>query len=101
VAQFELLRRLLGSLHRVDNITIAPKLLAELEASPGPLERKLWPAMSGSDDERINLGEDAFGLFNELHGADQMAVDKLKEGVDSFAADQGKLEALIGAAHAA
>lgn len=85
----------------VDNITIAPKLLAELEDAEGSLERKLWPAMDASADERINLGGASFSLYDQLHGSDQMAVDKLKEGVDSFAADQGKLEALIGAAHAA
>lgn len=26
--------------------------------------------------------------FDRLHGADQMAVEKLKPGIDSFAADQ-------------
>jgi hypothetical protein len=33
--------------------------------------------------------------FKKLHGEDQMAVDKLKEGIEGFAKDQVKLEALI------
>ncbi len=85
---------------RVDNITISPSLLAELEASTDPLPRKLWPTMGGCEDERVDLTGGAFDLFDKLHGGDQMAVDKLKEGVDSFAADQLKLEAMIGAMHA-
>lgn len=34
-------------------------------------------------------------LFEELHGADQMAVDKLAGGIEGFAADQRKLEDLL------
>ena len=33
--------------------------------------------------------------FKKLHGEDQMAVDKLKEGIEGFAKDQVKLEAMI------
>ena len=33
--------------------------------------------------------------FKKLHGEDQMAVDKLKEGIDGFAKDQVKLEQMI------
>ena len=33
--------------------------------------------------------------FKKLHGEDQMAVDKLKEGIDGFAKDQIKLEAMV------
>jgi hypothetical protein len=35
------------------------------------------------------------GTFKRLHGEDQMAVDKLREGIEGFAKDQVKLEALI------
>lgn len=34
--------------------------------------------------------------FFEMHDGDVMAVDKLKQGVDSFAEDQARLEALLG-----
>ena len=37
----------------------------------------------------------AFETFQKLHGGDQMAVDKLKEGIDSFAEAQTNLEALV------
>ena len=36
-----------------------------------------------------------FETFKKLHGEDQMAVDKLKEGIDGFAKDQVKLETII------
>jgi transaldolase len=40
-------------------------------------------------------------VFDQLHGQDQMAVDKLKEGIEGFAADQRKLEDMLGKAAAA
>lgn len=76
-----------------DNITIAPSLLAELEASTEPLPRKLSPDMSGCQDTKLSGFTEE--MFYNLHNADQMAVDKLKQGIESFAADQDKLEALI------
>jgi hypothetical protein len=62
-----------------DNITISPALLAELEASTAPLERKLSPDMRSSPDADLRGKMDA-AAFAALHGADQMAVDKLKQG---------------------
>ena len=40
---------------RCDNITIAPALLGQLEASTEPLERKLWPTMGGCDEPKVDL----------------------------------------------
>ena len=40
---------------RCDNITIAPGLLGQLEASTEPLERKLWPTMGGCDEQKVDL----------------------------------------------
>jgi transaldolase len=34
-------------------------------------------------------------MFKELHESEQMAVDKLKDGIDGFAADQEELESLL------
>jgi transaldolase len=34
--------------------------------------------------------------FDLMHSGDVMAVEKLKEGIDAFAADQRMLEKLIG-----
>lgn len=77
-----------------DNITISPALLAELEASTAPLERKLSPDMRSSPDADLRGKMDA-AAFAALHGADQMAVDKLKQGIEGFATDQKKLEAQL------
>jgi transaldolase len=78
-----------------DNITIAPKLLGELEACTDPLPQKLWPTMGGCDEEKVDMGGSNYDVFKKRHGEDQMAVDKLKEGIDGFAKDQRSLEELI------
>lgn len=79
-----------------DNITISPSLLGELEKSKDPLPRKLWPTMGGCDEPQVDMHESNKSLFDKLHGEDQMAVDKLKEGIEGFAKDQRKLEEIIG-----
>lgn len=73
-----------------DKITISPQLLSELQSSSEALPRKLSPDMTNSPDRKVSpFSSD---VFNSLHGADQMAVDKLKQGIEGFAADQKKLE---------
>ncbi|KAL3150277.1 hypothetical protein ABBQ32_000127 [Trebouxia sp. C0010 RCD-2024] len=79
-----------------DNITISPSLLGELEASKDPLPRKLWPTMGECDEPQLDMHESQKSLFDKIHGEDQMAVDKLKEGIEGFAKDQRKLEEIIG-----
>jgi transaldolase len=73
-----------------DLITIAPKLLEELESSEGPVERKLSPeACRDLPLEKLELDEKAFRWqFNE----NEMAVNKLSDGIRRFAADLVKLE---------
>ena len=63
-----------------DLLTIAPKLLAELEAC-----RARCPASSTPPSSR-GRGEGAPrpGRLRGRHAADQMATDKLKEGIDGF-----------------
>ncbi len=140
-----------------DNITIAPALLQELQASTEPLPYALWPSMGGCLDPRIDMGHASQRAFEEvsrdeldwlgeaeargvekkggglpgnpfaypstltqafthifvtvllsphvhahpippllqMHGSDQMAVDKLAEGIAGFSTDQRKLEELI------
>ena len=53
-----------------------------MEKSKVPLPRKLWPTMGGCDEEQLDMHESNKSLFDKLHGEDQMAVDKLKEGID-------------------
>lgn len=81
-----------------DNITISPNLLGELEAATDPLPYALWPGHAPAEDERYDLSAAGFDTFQRLHGADQMALDKLAEGIKNFAADQDKLEVQIAKA---
>jgi transaldolase len=76
-----------------DLLTISPGLLQELHDTKGPLERKLSPEKARSSfEEQISLDENAFRwMLNE----DQMATEKLAEGIRLFAADAIKLEKMI------
>ena len=78
-----------------DAITIAPPILAELEASSDALPFQLWPSMGGCALPLLELGASAGHVFDQIHSADVMAVDRLKQGVDGFAADAVKLETLL------
>ena len=65
-----------------DLLTIAPKLLGELEAANGTLERKLDPEKAKAMKvEKIVVDK---ATFDKMHAADRMANDKLKEGIDGF-----------------
>ncbi len=76
-----------------DLLTISPQLLGELAASNDPVVRKLDPAAAANENiERVSLDEKKFRWeLNE----DQMATEKLSEGIRQFAADVIKLEELI------
>jgi len=76
-----------------DLLTISPGLLDELSSTQGVLERKLDPAAAQAADlEQVHLDEKGFRwMFNE----NQMATEKLSDGIRLFAADAVKLEALI------
>ena len=52
---------------RCDNITIAPKLLSELEESTEPLNRKLWPEMGGCDESKIDFTASHYETFRKYH----------------------------------
>lgn len=76
-----------------DLLTISPKLLAELEAAGGKLERKLDPEKAREMPiERIVMDKDVFAF---MHEGDRMASEKLKEGIEGFTAALEKLEALL------
>jgi transaldolase len=65
-----------------DLLTIAPKLLAELESTEGTLTRKLDPAKAKSlGGEQIHIDK---ATFDRMHAEDKMANDKLKEGIEGF-----------------
>ena len=70
--------------------------MGELEASKEPLPRKLWPSMGGSDEPRLDMHANNKELFDKVHGEDQMAVDKLKEGIEGEAsAGRGEQQQLL------
>jgi transaldolase len=78
-----------------DLLTISPNLLAELQKSTAPLERKLSPEIARTSPiEKISLDEKKFRwLFNES----AMATEKTAEGIRLFNADAQKLAQLIAA----
>jgi len=76
-----------------DRLTIAPALLAELEAAEGEVVEKLVDS-KGSKERPAAMTHAEF-LWD--HNQDAMAVEKLAEGIRNFAIDQGKLEAMIEA----
>src|SRR6202167_433365 len=76
-----------------DLLTIAPKLLEELQSTEGDLPRKLDPKNSqGLQIEKIAIDK---ATFEKMHAADRMAHDKLKEGIESFTEGLHKLEKLL------
>lgn len=83
------------SLAGCDLLTISPKLLAELEASSDEVPQLLDASKAAAMElERINVDEKAFRwMMNE----DQMANDKLSEGIRKFAIDQNKMDAMVRA----
>ena len=76
-----------------DLLTIAPKLLGELDSKEGTLERKLDPAKAKSLDlQKIEMNKE---IFKKMHAEDRMAHDKLKEGIEGFSKALEELEDLL------
>jgi len=74
-----------------DLLTIAPKVLAELESTEGELARKLDPeAAKAMPIEKIVV--DSKETFERLLAANRMATEKLKEGIEGFSAALVELE---------
>ncbi|WP_088283184.1 transaldolase [Ideonella sp. A 288] len=82
-----------------DLLTISPELLAQLQASDAPFERRLDPqaahtSAGTADRPPASLDEAAFRYaLND----DAMATEKLAEGIRAFAADAARLDQMIGA----
>jgi transaldolase len=75
-----------------DRLTIAPPLLEKLAADNGTLVRKLDPANTGEKIATVAADEKSFRwAMNE----DQMATEKLSDGIRLFAKDLRALRALI------
>ncbi|OQV22424.1 Transaldolase [Hypsibius exemplaris] len=78
-----------------DLLTISPKILEELANSTEKLEKRLKKEDAAKFDvDKLELDEAKFRfLLNE----DEMATDKLADGIRKFAADAVKLEDLLRA----
>ena len=76
-----------------DLLTIAPKLLGELDSKEGVLERKLDASKAKSlDIKKIPMDK---ATFDKMHAEDRMAHDKLKEGIEGFSKALEDLEKLL------
>ena len=76
-----------------DLLTIAPKLLGELDSTEGDLPRKLDPGNAKSlDIEKLTIDQ---ATFEKMHAEDRMAHDKLKEGIEGFSKALEDLEKLL------
>ena len=75
-----------------DRLTISPQLLGELAGQQGELPRKLDPKSPGPAPERIQMNEKTFRwMLNE----DQMATEKLAEGIRAFGKDLVALRKMV------
>ncbi len=58
-------------------------------------EQALLNAVTAKACAQVDMTAGAYDTFAKMHGEDQMAVDKLREGIEGFSKDQKKLEALV------
>lgn len=76
-----------------DLLTIAPKFLEELKNTEGDLPLKLDAAAAkGMEIPRIEMSKET---FEKMHADDDMANEKLAEGIEKFAAAQVELEKML------
>lgn len=76
-----------------DLLTIAPKLLSELQSNEGVVEQKLSKKEAEKADiQRLEFDE---GQFRHLLNNDAMATEKLSEGIRNFSKDLEKLEKFL------
>jgi transaldolase len=76
-----------------DLLTIAPKLLAELDAKEGDLPLKLDASKAAAMDiKKLTIDKET---FEKMHAEDRMAHDKLKEGIEGFSKALEDLEKLL------
>ncbi len=76
-----------------DLLTIAPKLLEELQTTEGDLPKKLDAEKSKAMDiEKITIDK---ATFDRMHEENRMAHDKLKEGIEGFSKALEELEHLL------
>jgi transaldolase len=78
-----------------DLLTISPALLATLQETEGELPRKLTQENADAAEiEKISVDKTT---FNKMHAENQMATDKLAEGISGFSKALVSLESLLAA----
>jgi transaldolase len=77
-----------------DLLTISPSLLDELQKSTATITRKLAPEKAAAECKEPKISLDEKG-FRWALNQDQMATEKLSDGIRVFAADCVKLEKVI------
>lgn len=76
-----------------DLLTISPKLLDELKSTDADLPRKLDPEKAASMEiEKVSIDQ---AKFDQMHAEDQMASEKLEEGIKGFSKALEALESLL------
>ena len=76
-----------------DLLTISPKLLEQLRSGVAELPRKLDPKLAvQADIEKIVMDK---ATFEQMHGEDRMASEKLAEGIQGFTKALVALEKLL------
>lgn len=80
----------------MDFLTISPALLEELRKTTDPVPRKLSPQAAAQVDriEKVSFVDNEAEFRWELL-QDQMAFDKLHEGITKFAADGKTLKNVL------
>ena len=78
-----------------DLLTISPKFLSELQSTQDDLPRKLDANKAqGMEIDKIEMNE---AVFRKMHEEDQMAKDKLAQGIEGFSKSLEQLEDLLKA----
>ena len=76
-----------------DLLTISPKLLDPLKTTDGELPRKLDPEKAKAMEiEKISIDR---ATFDKMHAENQMAAEKLEEGIKGFSKALEALEKLL------
>lgn len=78
-----------------DYLTIAPNLLEQLQNSQDPIPKKLEAESASSLDIKQKSYVNDESLFRFDFNEDQMAVEKLREGISKFAADAETLKEIV------
>ncbi len=76
-----------------DLLTISPNLLEELQKKPGTVTPKL--SAKSAKEAKVEKWKMDEKIFRWNHNEDQMATEKLSDGIRLFAADSVKLEKFL------